>query len=103
MTPYFINGVAVPFVKESRLKYMVTLTELVPITLNNTVIVIGEISNTICPQSAIKSDGYIDIESLKTVAVSGLDSYHKSNRLSRLSYAKPDRMCTKVGLDGVAK
>ncbi|WP_413694138.1 flavin reductase family protein [Psychromonas sp. KJ10-2] len=80
----------VPFVKESSLKFVVKLKEILPIALNNTQMVIGEISHVLCEESAIKEDGYIDIEALQTVAISGLDSYHSSQRLSRLSYAKPD-------------
>jgi flavin reductase (DIM6/NTAB) family NADH-FMN oxidoreductase RutF len=100
LTPIIIDGVASPFVKESRLKYALKLKEIVPIKLNDTLLVIGEITDIICDENAIKNDGYIDIESLSTVMVSGLDSYHTSNRLSRLSYAKPRILQTKISLDG---
>jgi len=100
LTPHFIDGINAPFVEESRLKYALELKEIVPIQLNNTLLIIGEISDIICQKAAIKSDGYIDIESLDTVMVSGLDSYHTSNRLSRLSYAKPDKSPSKISLDG---
>jgi len=100
LTPHFIDGINAPFVEESRLKYALELKEIVPIQLNNTLLIIGEISDIICQKAAIKSDGYIDIESLDTVMVSGLDSYHTSNRLSRLSYAKPDKLPSKISLDG---
>jgi len=80
----------VPFVKESDLKYVVKLKEILPIPLNNTQMVIGEITDVLCEEKALKEDGYIDIEALQTVSVSGLDSYHTSQRLSRLNYAKPD-------------
>jgi hypothetical protein len=62
--------------------------------------VIGEITDIFCDEDAIKEDGYIDIESLNTVAISGLDSYHTSQRLSRLSYAKPDVEQSNISLDG---
>ncbi|TMM43955.1 flavin reductase family protein [Colwellia ponticola] len=100
LTAEYIDGVTAPFVKESRLKYAVTLKEIVPIDLNGTLFVIGEITDIICDKEAIKSDGYIDIESLNTVMVSGLDSYHSSNRLSRLSYAKPNSKPQALSLDG---
>lgn len=101
LTPQVIEGVNAPFVKESRLKYALKLKEIVPIQLNGTLLVIGEITDILCDEEAIKSDGYIDIESLNTVMVSGLDSYHTSKRLSRLSYAKPEILQTKISLDGV--
>lgn len=100
LTPQIIEGVNAPFVKESRLKYALKLKEIVPIQLNGTLLVIGEITDILCDEEAIKSDGYIDIESLNTVMVSGLDSYHTSKRLSRLSYAKPETLQTKISLDG---
>ena len=99
LTPGFINGVKAPFVHESRLKYALTLQEIMPITINNTRLVIGEISHIICEDNAIKDDGYIDIESLNTVSISGLDSYHITQRLSRLSYAKPNKVLTHISLD----
>lgn len=90
LSTFHLDSINAPFVKESRLKYAVTLKEILPIPLNNTLFVIGEITDVICDQEVIKDDGYIDIESLQTVSVSGLDSYHISERLSRLSYAKPN-------------
>lgn len=96
----YIDGYIAPFVQQSRLKYALTLQEIVPITLNNTQLVIGEITNIICDSRAIKNDGYIDIESLGTVCISGLDSYHSSQRLSRVSYAKPDQTVANISLDG---
>ncbi len=58
--------------------------------MNKTELVIGEIQEVRVQESAINSDGYIDVDALELVAVSGLDSYHTANRLARLSYAKPD-------------
>ena len=100
LTPTFVDGIDAPFVKESRLKYALTLKEIIPISHNNTQFVIGEITDVFFQQDAIKNDGYIDIEALRTVAVSGLDSYHVSQRLSRLNYAKPDLPVFNIPLDG---
>ena len=100
LTPSTFEGINAPFVKESRLKYALTLQEIVPIQLNGTLLVIGEINDIFCEEEAIQCDGYIDIESLNTVMVSGLDSYHTSKRLSRLSYAKPDKSPLELSLNG---
>ncbi|ETX11909.1 flavin oxidoreductase [Marinomonas ushuaiensis DSM 15871] len=100
LTPEFIDDVTAPFVKESRIKYALTVKEITPIKLNNTLLVIGEITHIICESSAIKSDGYIDIESANTVAISGLDSYHSTTRLSRISYAKPHKEALDIPLHG---
>lgn len=89
LSTQFIANINAPFVKESRLKYALTLKEIVPITLNNTQIIIGEIIHIICQENSIQPDGYIDIEALETASLSGLDSYHSSIRMARLNYAKP--------------
>lgn len=86
----FIENFKAPFVVQSQLKYAVELKEIIPITINNTLIVIGQITEVFCNDDAIAKDGYIDIESIGTVAISGLDSYHVSQRLTRLNYAKPN-------------
>ena len=103
LSPTFIDGVKPPFVQESRLRYALTLQQITPIESNDTLLVIGKITDVICNKESIKDDGYIDIESLDTVSISGLDSYHVSQRLSRLSYAKPDKKQVKMSLDGYSE
>jgi flavin reductase (DIM6/NTAB) family NADH-FMN oxidoreductase RutF len=98
LTPEFIDGVDAPFVKESLVKYSVNLKEIVPIALNQTTFIIGEINDVICLDEVIARDGYIDVEATKTVALSGLDSYHQTKRLSRLTYAKPHTWPTTLNL-----
>jgi flavin reductase (DIM6/NTAB) family NADH-FMN oxidoreductase RutF len=99
LTTSYIGNFNAPFVKESLLKFAVKLKEIIPIPHNNTQLIIGEIVHVICEEKAIQDDGYIDIEALKTVCLSGLDSYHTSKRLARLHYAKPDKLVTKVNLN----
>ena len=103
LSEHYIDGYSAPFVKESHLKYVLTLREIMPITLNNTQLVIGEVTEILCDEQAIKSDGYIDIEALNSVSISGLDSYHVSDRLSRLSYAQTGRLPTNMNVDGKEK
>lgn len=97
----YIDNFKVPFVKESRLKYALALVDIIPIPLNGTQLVIGEVTDVLCDDKAIKNDGYIDIELLQTVSISGLDSYHNSQRLSRLSYAKPESIPVSISIDGL--
>jgi len=101
LTEQYIKDVSAPFVKESRLKYALTLQDIVHIDLNNTQLIIGEISHILYEDKAIQEDGHIDIEALKTACISGLDSYHNTTRLSRLSYAKPDQLLNNLDLSGL--
>ena len=61
---------------------------------------IGEVTDIFCDEQAIKADGYLDLESLNTVAITGLDSYHTGSRLSRVSYAKPGCALQDLSVDG---
>jgi flavin reductase (DIM6/NTAB) family NADH-FMN oxidoreductase RutF len=100
LTAEYINDVAAPFVAQSRLKFSLQVREIIPLAINNTILVIGEISHVLFVEQALKADGYLDIESLETVAVSGLDGYHTTKRLSRLSYAKPGQDLCALSVDG---
>jgi len=80
-----------PFVKESLIQLAIRFKEQIPISSHNTVLVVGEILQVYFPANCLCEDGYLDIEKAQSIACSGLDSYHHTHRLQRLSYAKPDQ------------
>ncbi|PFG58555.1 flavin reductase (DIM6/NTAB) family NADH-FMN oxidoreductase RutF [Vibrio sp. ES.051] len=90
LTPYYDNIFPAPFVLESTLKMGLVLTEHIKIESNQTEMIIGEVLTVHAPERAIMPDGYLDLEVLDLVTISGLDSYHQTQRLYRLSYAKPN-------------
>jgi flavin reductase (DIM6/NTAB) family NADH-FMN oxidoreductase RutF len=90
LTAEYLNDFKAPFVKESKIKMGLKLVSEQVIELNQTHLVIGELIALHCPNSVIQPDGFIDIEAAKTVAITGLDSYHTTSKINRLSYAKPD-------------
>lgn len=100
LTEQYIENFSSPFVKESKLKYALTLADIIPIPANNTQLIIGQVTDILCTETAIKSDGYIDIERLNTTCISSLDSYHTTIRLGRLSYAKPNKKPKLLTIDG---
>lgn len=91
LTPEFRNGFHAPFVMESQLSIAMKLLECKHIEINNTEFIIGEIQEVFMRNDVVKPDGYVDIEQLGTIAATGLDSYHITERIGRLSYAKPDQ------------
>lgn len=91
LTPEFRNGFHAPFVMESQLGIAMKLVECKHLEVNDTEFLIGEIQEVIMRHDVVRPDGYVDIEQLGTVAASGLDSYHLTERIGRLTYAKPDR------------
>ncbi|WP_434568133.1 flavin reductase family protein [Vibrio chagasii] len=90
LTPYYDDDFSAPFVLESALKIGLELKEHIQIESNHTQMLIGEVVTLHAPKNAFMPDGYLDLEALDTVTISGLDSYHVTQRLQRLSYAKPD-------------
>ena len=58
--------------------------------------VIGEIVQVDFPENCLSKDGFLDIEKANSITCSGLDSYHKTIQLDRLSYAKPDKELTSL-------
>ncbi|UXA00873.1 flavin reductase family protein [Vibrio splendidus] len=89
LTAYYDDKFPAPFVLESSLKIGLAFKEQITIESNQTRMLIGEVITIHAPKRAVMPDGYLDLEALDLVTVSGLDSYHVTQRLHRLSYAKP--------------
>lgn len=96
----FINDFKAPYVKSSPLQIGLELKEVVDITHNNTHMVIAEIKEFHLKNEALQPDGYINIESLDAVCVSGLDHYHSTKSIARLNYAKPDEEVYTIPIEG---
>jgi flavin reductase (DIM6/NTAB) family NADH-FMN oxidoreductase RutF len=92
LTPEFKSDWKAPFVKESRIQLGVEFKQRIDIALNGTIMVIGEIKHIYFPSDCLCADGFVDIEKAKSITCSGLDSYHATQRLARLSYSKPDSL-----------
>jgi flavin reductase (DIM6/NTAB) family NADH-FMN oxidoreductase RutF len=90
LTPEYKNNFFAPFVAESNVQLGITFREKIDIQINDTSMIIGEITQLYLPDNSINSDSFVDIELLNTITCSGLDSYHKTIQLDRLSYAKPN-------------
>ena len=89
LTPEFTEIVKAPYVKESKIKIGLKFLEEHEIKSNGTIFIVGEIIEVIVPDEVIAKTGYVDIEKAETIVISGLDSYHETKRIARLSYAKP--------------
>ena len=89
LTPDFTKTIKTPYVKESKIKIGLRFVEEEEIKFNKTILIVGQIMEIILPDDIIAKDGYVDIEKAGTAAISGLDGYHETKRIARLSYAKP--------------
>lgn len=89
LNPEYSGTNKAPYVKESTIKIGLRLVEEQEIKANGTIFIVGEIDELILPRDVIAKDGHVDIEKAEIVVISGLDSYHATKRIARLSYAKP--------------
>ncbi|WMN62219.1 flavin reductase family protein (plasmid) [Pseudoalteromonas xiamenensis] len=89
LTPIFHGTFIAPFVQESSIRIAMEYREHQTLKLNETVFLVGEILHIELPEEIVAATGYVDLEVANTVCVSGLDSYHNTQRLAQLPYAKP--------------
>lgn len=85
-----------PYVKQSHIQLGIQFKEKVDLTINDTTLVIGEILHVYLPDECLSDDGFVHLERANTVTCSGLDSYHTTTQLDRLSYAKPDKPVSSI-------
>ena len=90
------DGFFAPYVTESNIQLGIEFKEKIDISINNTTLIIGEIIQVYIPEDCLSEDGFVDIEKANSIACSGLDSYHKTVQLDRLSYAKPNQELTSL-------
>lgn len=86
----WLDGFFAPFVTQSVVKFSMQLEERADLSINGTTLLIGKILDVYLPQHTVSEDGFIDLETAGTLTLSGLDSYHRTQKVARLAYAKPD-------------
>lgn len=96
LTAWQSDGLAAPYVAESPIKIGLEYRQQLGIELNGTILIIGEIKELFLLESAIREDGFLDLEAAGSITCSGLDAYHRTEKLARLSYAKADRPLYKL-------
>lgn len=87
LTEAFVEGFAAPFVKESQFKMGMRFKDALPIPLNGTCLVIGEIVHLVLPDAGMR-EGDVDLEATHSVGISGLNSYYTLKRIGNYPYAR---------------
>lgn len=85
-----------PYVEESKVRIGMQLRSIQEIVLNKTELVIGEIIEVQMDNKYVLEDGFIELEPMNGVVVSGVDAYHSTQTIDRLSYAKPDASASSI-------
>ena len=90
LTPEYLEEICVPFVKESKIRFACELMQKIDLEINGTTLILCKIVLVSVPNDFLKNDGFVDLEKAQSITVSGLDSYHYTKKIARLSYAKVD-------------
>jgi len=88
LTAAYVDDFKAPFVKESTFKLGLKFKQEIPIAINGTSLIIGEIAHLIIPDEAINKEHDIDLEKSKTVGISGLNSYYSLQKIADYPYAR---------------
>ena len=83
------NGFYAPFVKSAPVQLAIKYIDEYPISANNTILVVGQISDVYVKDDLLNSDGYIDLTKGKVAAINGLDGYTIPILQKRLEYQRP--------------
>ncbi len=89
LTPEFQENITAPFVKESSIKYALSLQQIIPIELNDTFLVIGKIISIQIDNDIVSEDGFLHLDKAASICSNGVDGYYTTGLIKRYSYAKP--------------
>ncbi|BDD00702.1 flavin reductase family protein [Persicobacter psychrovividus] len=90
ISPEYLGDFPAPFVAKSPLKIGMKLREILPIPINGTVMIIGEVQQVAYQQEAMQQDGELNLSTLQTVGISGLNSYYRLEKLAQYPQVKLD-------------
>lgn len=88
LTPHFEPGITAPFVAESRFRFALDLVETIPISANDTILIIGKVRLVQLPEDHLSEDGSINLTAIDSLASTALDTYFQLSQPTRLPYAK---------------
>ncbi|MDX1586112.1 MAG: flavin reductase [Balneolaceae bacterium] len=77
-----------PYVREAVIKIGLAYEEETKIKANGTIFLVGSVKELIVPSESVGDDGFINLEKAGSMAISGLDSYHRTERLSREEFVR---------------
>lgn len=95
LTPLYLDGFQAPYVAESAIKIGLAFKEE-HLLCNGTRLIVGHVEHLYLPKGAIGPDGDVALEALETVAIGGLDTYYKGQKLGRYGYYRPGEPLTEL-------
>ena len=83
----YLEGFHAPFVKESPLSFGLELVDEIPISFNKTILMIGQIVHLQFQDGAMSETGQLNLETLQSAGISGLDGYYGLKKIGQFPYA----------------
>ena len=66
-----------------------SLQEIIPIQLNDTILVIGKVITIRIEQDIVSDDGFLHLDKVNSICSNGVDGYYTTELIERYQYAKP--------------
>ena len=88
LTEEYREGWKAPFVEESSVQYLLKFEQVIPIELNGTFLVIGSLQAAFVPAEIQEEDGFLDLAKVEILTSLGTSGYYKTEKISKLPYAK---------------
>lgn len=85
----YLDAFPAPFVAESRIKIGLQLLQELPITVNGTLLLVGQVEHLYLPHESLSKEGYIDLDAQNSTGISGLNTYYTLQKIGSLPYAQP--------------
>lgn len=79
----------VPFVKDAPVQIAMKYVEEYPINANDTILLIGEITDLYIADDLLEEDGFVNLSKAKVASINGLDGYSIPKLKTRLEYQRP--------------
>lgn len=89
--PEYADDFWPPFVEQSPVKIGMKYESKIEIPINGTFLVIGTIETIELDMHLIAEDGFVDLTKADVLGCIGLDAYFEPKKVSRLSYASPEK------------
>ncbi len=90
--PAYLEGFDAPFVAESPIRFGLRLVEEMPIAINGTVLLIGEIEYLFIQDELVSEEGYINLDNAAIAGISGLNSYYDLSLKASYPYARREEV-----------
>lgn len=87
-TEQWLSSFGAPFVQESLLKIGLSFVQAIPISINDTTMIIGQVEHLFIEDNVISNEGYIDLSHIDSVGVGGLNVYYTLQKQSTYPYAR---------------